>query len=334
MSELHVVFGAGALGKWTARELARMGKSVRVINRSGKADRLPEGVEIAAGDAYDVNKNIELTRGAAAVYQCSQPLYHEWAEKFPSMQKAILDAVAANGAKFIVGDNLYMYGEPHGQPLHENLPYQPHTKKGRVRGEMANAILDAHRSGRVRAAIGRASNFFGPDDMAATQFAIRPALEGKAINLIGRLDQPHTFSYVADFGKLLATLGTRDEALGQVWFTPSPAPLTQKELVGIIEAELGHKVKVLAAGKTLLSVLGLFDPTLRESVEMVYEWTQPFIMDSRKAEKAFGLKATPLPDAMKQTIAWVREDIEKRKNILMEKKNVKNIRGTLHSENG
>ena len=308
MSELHVVFGTGALGKWTTRELVKMGKQVRVISHSGKADpRLPEGVEIVQGDAYDTQHNIEVTRGATAVYQCAQPLYHEWAEKFPSMQKAILDAVAANGAKFIVGDNLYMYGDTNGQPIREDMPYQPHTKKGKVRGEMSTAIMEAHRSGKVRAAIGRASNFFGPDDTAVTSYAIRPALEGKSINLLGRTDQPHTFSYVADFGKLLATLGTREEALGQIWFTPSPAPITQMELVRIMEEELGHKVKFMAAGKLMMSMLGLFAPTLRESVEMLYERDKPFIMDSSKAQKAFGFQGTPLRQAMKETIAWIRE---------------------------
>ncbi|MBI5298249.1 MAG: NAD-dependent epimerase/dehydratase family protein [Chloroflexi bacterium] len=308
MSELHVVFGTGALGKWTTRELVNMGKRVRVISHSGKADpRLPEGVEIVQGDAYDTQHNIEVTKGATAVYQCAQPLYHEWAEKFPSMQKAILDAVAANGAKFIVGDNLYMYGDTNGQPIREDLPYQPHTKKGRVRGEMSTTIMEAHRSGKIRAAIGRASNFFGPDDTAVTSYAIRPALEGKSINLLGRTDQPHTFSYVADFGKLLATLGTREESLGQIWFTPSPAPITQMELVRIMEEELGHKVKFMAAGKLMLSLLGLFAPTLRESVEMLYEWDKPFIMDSSKAQKAFGFQGTPLRQAMKETVAWIRE---------------------------
>jgi nucleoside-diphosphate-sugar epimerase len=308
MSELHVVFGTGALGKWTTRELVKMGKQVRVISHSGKADpRLPEGVEIVQGDAYDTQHNIEVTKSATAVYQCAQPLYHEWAEKFPSMQKAILDAVAANGAKFIVGDNLYMYGDTNGQPIREDMPYQPHTKKGRVRGEMSTAIMEAHRSGKIRAAIGRASNFFGPDDTAVTSYAIRPALEGKSINLLGRTDQPHTFSYVADFGKLLATLGTREEALGQIWFTPSPAPITQMELVKIMEEELGHKVKFMAAGKLMMSLLGLFAPTLRESVEMLYEWDKPFIMDSSKAQKAFGFQGTPLRQAMKETVAWIRE---------------------------
>ncbi len=310
-NELHVVFGAGALGKWTARELVRLGKRVRVINRSGKVERLPESVEIVAGNAYDVNKNIELTKGAAAVYQCSQPLYHEWAEKFPSLQKAILDAVAANGAKFIVGDNLYMYGDTNGQPIREDMPYQPHTKKGKVRAEMSDAVMEAHRAGKLRAAIGRASNFFGPDDMAVTQYAIRPAVEGKTANLLGRMDLLHTFSYAADFGKLLATLGTREEALGQIWFTPSPAAVTQAELIKIMEDELERRVKVMAGGEMMMRFLGLFNPMLRESVEMMYEWTKPFIVDTSKAEKAFGIRPTSLRDAMRETIAWVRDEIAK-----------------------
>jgi len=39
--ELHVIFGTGVLGRNAARELVRLGKRVRVINRSGKAANLP-----------------------------------------------------------------------------------------------------------------------------------------------------------------------------------------------------------------------------------------------------------------------------------------------------
>jgi nucleoside-diphosphate-sugar epimerase len=308
-NELHVIFGTGALGKWTARELIKLGRQVRMISHSGKADsRIPTGVEVIQGDAYDMQHNIEITKGAAAIYQCAQPLYHEWVEKFPPMQKAILDAAAVNGAKFIVADNLYMYGDTNGQPVSEDMPYLAHTKKGKVRSEMSSAVMEAHRAGRVRAAIGRASNFFGPDDKAVTSYAIRPALAGKSINLLGRIDQLHTFSYTADFGKLLATLGTREEALGQIWFTPSPAPVTQLGLVKLLEDELGRKVKFIAAGKMMLSLLGLFIPDLRESVEMLYEWNKPFIMNSSKAEKAFGWKGTALKDAMRATVDWIKEE--------------------------
>ena len=308
-NELHVIFGTGPLGKWTARELLKQGKQVRLINRSGKTDNLPAGAEIVTGDAYDIAKNKELTHDATAVYQCAQPAYYEWAEKFPRFQSAILEAAAANGAKFIVADNLYMYGDTHGQPIREDTPYRPHTKKGRVRAEMAEAVMEAHRGGKVRAAIARASNFFGPDDHIVTDLAIRPAVQGKTINLLGKMDQPHSFSYTPDFGKLLAALGTHDEALGQVWFTPSPAAVTQAEFVSMLESELGHKVKFLAAGTNMMRFLGLFNPMMRETVEMMYEWNQPFVVDTRKAEQAFGWSGTPLKQAIRETVAWVREDL-------------------------
>ncbi len=308
-NELHVIFGTGPLGKFTARELVKHGYHVRMVNRSGKTGGMPAEVEIVAGDAYDLQKNIAVTKGAAVVYQCAQPLYYEWAEKFPRFQKAILDAVTQNGARLVMGDNLYMYGDTHGQPLREDMPYQPHTKKGKTRAEMAQAVMDAHASGKVRVAIGRASNFFGPEDHAVTDLAIRPALLGKTINLIGKMDQPHTFSYVADFGRLLATLGTHDEAFGQIWFTPSPAPVTQAELVNMIEREIGKPVKIMLGGPAMMRFLGLFNPMIRETVEMMYEWTGPFIVDTSKAEKAFGLQGTPLPLALKETVAWLREDM-------------------------
>jgi nucleoside-diphosphate-sugar epimerase len=306
MSELHVVFGAGPLGKWTAHALAGMGKQVRVVNRTGAAERLPAGVDVVAGDAYDLNKAIEVSKGAATVYQCAQPPYSQWAERFPPLQKAILEAAAANGARLVVGDNLYMYGDPQGQPIREDMPYRAQTKKGKVRGEMARAVMDAHAAGKLRAAIGRASNFFGPEDHAVTDLAIRPAVNGKAINLLGRLDQPHTFSYVVDFGRLLATLGTREDAFGQICFAPSPPPVTQGEWVTMLAEELGRPIQVRLGGERLIRFLGLFNPLLRETVEMMYEYNRPFIVDTRKAEQAFGLQATPLRLALRETIAWVR----------------------------
>jgi nucleoside-diphosphate-sugar epimerase len=303
MSEIHVIFGTGPLGKWTARELVKMGKTVRMVNHSGKAERLPAGVKVIASDAYDVRKNIALTQDAAVVYQCAQPHYYEWVEKFPPLQQAILEAAAANGARLVVGDNLYMYGLFTGS-LREDSPIAPNTRKGRVRAQMAQAVLEAHAAGKVKAAIGRASDFFGPDDTALTGYAIQPAIEGQTANLMGSLSQPHTFTYIADFGRLLATLGTRDEALGQVWFAPSNAPLTQGEFIRLIEAELGRPVKVRVGGPLMLRMIGLFNKEVSETVEMLFEWTHPYVVDTSKAHKVFGLAATPMQQAVRETVQW------------------------------
>ncbi len=306
MSELHVIFGTGPLGKWTARELVKLNKPVRMVNRSGKAEGLPTEVEIIASDANDVDKNIEVTQGATAIYQCAQPHYYEWAEKFPPLQRAIMQAAVANNTKLVVGDNLYMYGHFTGS-LREDSPIQPNTKKGRVRAAMAEEVLEAHRAGKVRAAIGRASDFFGPYDGDLTGYAIRPAVEGKTINLMGSTNQPHTFTYIKDFGTLLAALGTRDEALGQVWFAPSNPPVTQAEFIRLMEVELGKPIKSQVGGPLMMRFLGLFNREIAETVEMMFEWMNPYVLDTSRAEKAFDLKPTPLQTAIRETLAWCRE---------------------------
>ena len=303
-AELHVVFGTGALGKATMRALVGMGKQVRVINRSGKATDIPEGVEIVKGDAYNTADTITLTKNAAVVYQCAQPAYNEWAEKFPPLQAAILAGAAANHAKFIVAENLYMYGASNGNPIREDSPIAPISRKGRIRQAMSETLMAAHEKGIVRAAIGRASTFFGPEYDILAGLVFYPALVGKTINLFGRLDLPHTFTYIPDFGRALATLGTQDAALGQVWIAPCAPALTQRSLMDLLAKETGQASSVRAAGKLLMSIIGLFSAGTRETVEMMYEFDQPYIVDSSKIERTFGLTPTPTPTAIAETVAW------------------------------
>jgi nucleoside-diphosphate-sugar epimerase len=305
-TELHVIFGTGPLGKWTARELARQGKRVRLINRSGQATDLPEGAEVIKADASDARQTIELTAGATAVYQCAQPAYHEWASKFPSLQAAILEGAAAAGAKLIVAENLYMYGKPDGRPLTEDSPYHAHTRKGKVRQAMTEALAAAQREGKIRVAIARGSDFFGPDDTVSAGLVFWPALAGKRVSVLGRLDQPHTFTYVADFGKTLAILGTHDEALGHVWHVPSNPPVTQAEFVAMIQDAVGKPVKIQRATAPVLWLVGLGNPDAREIIEMLYEFERPFVMESEKFQRAFGVKPTPLREALQATVDWAR----------------------------
>jgi nucleoside-diphosphate-sugar epimerase len=304
--ELHFIFGTGPLGKWTARALTEMGHRVCMLNRSGQASDLPAGVDVLKGDAYDAAKNIELTRGASSIYLCAQPAYHQWAGNFPRMQAAILQAAVANGAKLIAAENLYMYGDTHGQAIREDLPYRAHTRKGRIRQEMTEALFAAHAAGQLRAASVRGSDFFGPDDPIYAENIFGPALTGKAINALGNLDQPHTFTYTADFGRALAIAGTHDQALGQRWHVPSEPAITQRALIQIIAEEVGRPTKTMLGTPLMVRALGLFNPGLREMAEMLYQFTQPFVMDSSKFTSTFGMTATPVRQQVRETVAWVR----------------------------
>ena len=171
---------------------------------------------------------------------------------------------------------------------------------------MSAALFEAARAGKVQVGGGARFRLYRTVDPTYADLFFKPALAGRRANMIGRLDMPHTWTYAPDFGKALAIVGTRDEAMGQVWHVPSAPAVTQQQLVDLIGAELGKPVKAMAANKLMVSALGLFVPTLRELVEMFYEFNQPFIMESDKFTRAFGMEATPLAVAVRETIAWVR----------------------------
>jgi nucleoside-diphosphate-sugar epimerase len=316
MSIKHVVLGTGAIGRAIMEELIKRGESVRMVNRSGKMDGIPAGVEIVASDLYDQAKVKEVTRGAKVVYQSAQPEYNEWVTKFPSLQSSIIAGLTGSNAKLVIVENLYMYGETNGVPQTEDLPHNAHTRKGKVRGEISNAAFEAHRAGKLRVTSGRGSDFFGPWGLPTAAMGERtfyPLLHGKPANLIGDVDAPHTHTYIPDFGKALVILGERDEADGKPWHVPNDSPrISQREMLSMIAAEMGIAPKFSAMGRTMMWLGGLFIPEAKETVEMMYEFEKPFIVDSSRFEKTFGMQATPIKEAIKATVAWYKSHPEKK----------------------
>ncbi|MEW6242464.1 MAG: NAD-dependent epimerase/dehydratase family protein [Chloroflexota bacterium] len=310
----HVVLGTGAIGRAIMEELVRRGESVRMVNRSGRMDEVPAGVEVIAADLYNQSMVREATRGAKVVYQSAQPHYYEWPEKFPPLQRSIIEGLTGSGAKLVIVENLYMYGETNGLPLTEDMPYKAHTRKGRVRAEMSEAALAAHRDGRVRVAIGRGSDYFGPwgTDSSMGSIVFHRLLQGKAAQMAGSAKMPHSHSYLPDFGKALVVLGERAEADGRAWHVPNDMPrITQGEMIQMAAQEMGVNAKIQAAGRFMMSMLGLFIPELKESVEMLYEFEKSFVVDSSKFEKTFCMKATPMREAIQETVAWFKSHPQK-----------------------
>jgi nucleoside-diphosphate-sugar epimerase len=311
----HVVLGTGAIGRAVAEELVSRGESVRMVNRSGKMNEVPAGVEVVASDLYDPAQVREVTRGAKIVYQASQSPYSEWPEKFPLLQKSIIDGLTGSSTKLVLIENVYMYGDANGKPMTEDSPYNAHTRKGRVRAEISTDAFEAHKAGGVRVTAGRGGNFFGPWGTGSTMGAraFYPLLRGKPAQLIGRTNIPHTHTYVRDFGKALVILGERNEADGHAWHVPNDQPgISQGELVRVFAEEAGVEPNMGSMGKLMMSIGGLFIPEAKETVEMMYEFDKPFIIDSSKFETTFGMKATPIREAIKETVAWYKSHPEKK----------------------
>ena len=305
---LHVVFGTGQVGSALAAHLADLGIPVRTVSKHRPA-ALPGGADWRAADVTDPEAAADAAKGAAVIYQCLNAPYTQWPERFPPLQRGVLAAAQRTGALLVSLENLYGYGPTGGKPMTEDLPLAPTTVKGRTRAAMTAELLAAADAGRVRIAIGRASDFFGPGVTQGSTLSERVfgnALAGRRADFIGNPGLPHTYSYVPDIAAGLATLGTDARAAGQAWHLPGPPTATTRALLDLVAAQVGHPVGVRPVPKLAVRALALASPMMRGLAEMSYQFDQPFVLDTSKYQSVFGAAGTPLADAVAATLAWYR----------------------------
>lgn len=303
-----VVFGAtGGIGRALTEELVRQGRRVRAVSRSGAGIH---GAEPIAIDASQPDAAAAAAAGAAVVYHCVNPGYTQWPELLPPVSRSILHAAQATGAKLVYADNLYAYGPVEG-PMREDFPAVATGRKGRTRVAVAAEMLAAQRDGRVRVAIARASDYYGPHgaNSNAGEPVFGRAVAGKRPFWNGRLDQPHTLHFLPDLARGLVTLADRREADGEVWHLPAAPPLTAQQFFDLTFEAAGRPIPARAQTlpPPMLALAGLFSPLLRELRETRYQFNAPFVIDSSKFERAFGaFDASPHDDAIEQTVQWFR----------------------------
>lgn len=75
----------------------------------------------------------------------------------------------------------------------------------------------------------------------------------------------------------------------------APARFTQHELMALFFDEIGLPPRMKGMRRLMMANGGLFISEARESVEMMYEFEKPFIVDSSKFDKTFGMEASPHP---------------------------------------
>jgi nucleoside-diphosphate-sugar epimerase len=275
------------------------------VTRAG-ATEVPQGVEQVAADVATPDGARRACAGAAVIYHCAQPPYTKWVELFPPLTRAVLDATAEAGAKLVFADNLYVYGPPEG-PMTEETPQRAQGKKGRIRIEMATAILRAHNDGWLRCTIGRSSDYYGPRGTGTTvgDNLMKPALRGKRARWLGSLDQPHTLNYLEDMARALVTLGERQDADGQVWHLPAAEPLTGRQFLTLVYEAAGLAPKFGVASRPMIRLVGVYNPLVRELNETLYQFERPFVSDASKFQGAFGpFEPTPHRDAVRRTVEW------------------------------
>jgi len=312
LSGLNVVLGGGPVGRTLLERLLARDLRVRVVTRSGRTQA--PGAEHVSADVADAEQAARACAGATVVFGCVGMDYVDWPRRWPPMMQGMLAGAEAARARFVFTDNLYMYG-PVAGPLHEDLPLTDYGTKPATRALMTRMWQAAHREGRVEVVALRPSDFYGPFVTLALlgSQVFGRAVQGKSALLVGDIDQPHTFSYVPDVARALITLAEADDdAMGQAWHVPNASTITVRQFVELIYRQVGLAPRMRALPASLVRLAGLFNANVREVKELLYEWTQPYIVDHSKFARRFWDDATPLEAGIRATVEWYRRSLASR----------------------
>ncbi len=305
---LHVILGAGQIAQLLADRLLARGVRVRLVRRSNAGPHR-DGLEWAFGDLRDRSFAEAATRGASVVYQCSAPPYEKWLDELEPVWRGGLHGATRAGAKYVILDNMYMYGRVSRETVDENTPVNPVSRKGELRARVAAEAMAAHQRGDVRVAIGRASDFVGPGVTVAVVFHgdfYQRTLAGLPAQVPGDPDQLHSYSFSHEVADGLLTLGLHEEALGKIWHLPVLPPESTRSLVARMQRALGMTPAIDAVPDAVLAQLGLTNPVVREIVEMTYLYHAPFVVDDRRFRSAFTASTVSIETAVALSAEWAR----------------------------
>ncbi len=304
---MQTILGSGGIiGIELAKELTKYTKSIRLVSRNPQ--KINPDDELFTADLTMTEEVLKATEGSEIVYLTVGLKYSikVWQNTWPVIVKNVIDACVKHKSKLVFFDNIYMYDKDYLNPMNEQTPVDPPSKKGKVRAKIAQMVLNAGKEQGLQVLIARAADFYGPGikgNSVLTETVFNNLKIGKKANWLGSIKYKHSFTYTPDAGKAVAMLGNDPDAYGQVWHLPTTSdPFTGKEWIESIAKELGVKPKYQVASKFMVRLLGLFVPVMRELVEMIYQYDRDYVFDSTKFETKFNFKPTPYLEGIKTII--------------------------------
>jgi len=279
--------------------------NIRLVSRNPK--RVNDTDELVSANLLDPIETQKAVEGSEIVYlTAGLPIDTAmWVEQFPLMMRNVIDACAMHNAKLVYFDNTYMYPQTN-ELLTEEIRFEPYGEKGRVRGLLAQMLLDAMNEGRVQAIICRAPEFYGPGKtQSITNTTVLDKLRaGESAKVFISDKTLRTLIYTPDASKAMALLGNTSDAYGQTWHLPcDDNRLTYKQLIDIASDILSANSKYTVLKKWQLKLLSFVSKPVRETLELLprYEDDNLFVSDKFKARFP-DFKITSYRDGLAQTL--------------------------------
>ena len=305
---MQTILGSGgAIGIELAKALKEYSRDIRLVSRN---PRKVNDTDVLFPADLLISKEVhEAIEGSSIVYVTVGFPYafRTWREYWPPFIKNVINACIKHSCKLVFFDNIYMYDPNYLDGMTEETPTNPPSKKGKVRAEIADMIMDKVAEGKLEALIARSADFYGPNiknTSVLTETVFNPLSNGKKANWMSSVKYKHSYTYTPDAGKATALLGNTEKAYNQVWHLPTAAnPLNGKDWIEAIAKEMGVKPKYQVASKFIVNLLGLFSPIMREMPEMMYQYNRDYVFNSDKFSKHFDFKVTPYIEGIREIIA-------------------------------
>lgn len=282
---MQTILGAGgAIGVALLNALSKDPEPIRLVSRH--AQPVSGGTRWTAADLSDLQQTVAAVAGSRVAYLLVGLKYDTavWREFWPRIIGNTIEACKRAGAKLVFFDNVYAYGKVAG-PMTERTPFNPCTRKGEIRAQIASTLLEEVAKGTLTALIARSADFYGPNvrsSIANIMVIDRLARGSKALWLVNA-SVPHSWTFTTDAGECLRALAGHDAAWNQTWHVPTaPDPPTGKQFISMAADALGIKPRGQVLGRSLLRLAGLFNSDVRESYEMLYQYESPYVFDSSK----------------------------------------------------
>lgn len=301
----HTILGAGGvIGRELAQVLPAYADTVRLVSRHPQ--KVNAGDELVPADLTDKASVSKAVAGSSVVYLTAGLPYriNIWREQWPVIMDNVISACLEHDSALIFFDNIYAYGKVDG-PITETCPLKPSSEKGKVRVRLAETLEAAWEKKGLKGAIVRAADFYGKgaDHSMFDVLVLQKFKQGKKAQWICNDNVRYSMTYTLDAALGTAMIGHTPESWQQVWHLPSSTEaLTAGDLIS-----LSAKLATVSAGRTLLKkpmlkIAGIFDKTVRELVEMTYQYQYDYIFDSSKFEAYFNIHATAYQDGLQQTL--------------------------------
>jgi nucleoside-diphosphate-sugar epimerase len=303
---MQTILGAnGTIGKVLAKELLVYTDKIRLVSRN--PSKLNDTDELFAADLSNPETVDRAIEGSEVVYLVVGFDYKldVWEEKWPKLMRAVLDACIKYKSRLVFFDNVYMYDINAIPHMTEESPINPPSRKGAVRKQIAQMLLDEVKAGKLLALIARSADFYGPDNNKSVVMEIgyNNLRKGKSANWFINADKKHSFTFTPDAAKATALLGNTVDAYNQVWHLPTDKNiLTGREFVDQFARELKVKSRVSVMPMWLIKLLGLFVPVLKEMPEMMYQYDRDYFFDSSKFEKRFKFNITTYQEGVRKIV--------------------------------